>query len=99
MKSSISIENPIMRKSSKSSFKNKSKIFIKFRINATQLRFTTSLSLPLGQVSYCLIYYSKEDKNDDFKAVKLDEATLKQNPKNVFEVSINPNIPSKSTTF
>ena len=42
------------------------------------------MMLPLGQVSYCLLYYSKEDKNDDFKAVRLDESTLKQNPKNVF---------------
>lgn len=55
--------------------------------------------MPLGQVAYCLIYYSKEDKNDEFKGVRLDEATLKQNPKNIFEVSISPNIPPKSSTF
>ena len=29
----------------------------------------------------------------------MDEATLKQNPKNIFEVNISPNIPSKSSTF
>lgn len=62
----------------------------------TSSEFEAKLILPLGTVKYTLLYYSKEDKNEEFKSTRLDDSQIRQNSKNVFTVSIEPVIPSQA---
>ena len=50
----------------------------------TSSEFEAKLCLPLGSLKYTLLYYSKEDKNEEFKCTRLDENQLRQNSKNIF---------------